>query len=284
MKIIMTLYVRNEEDIIQHNIEFHKAMGVDFFIATDNLSQDNTRNILKEYEKKGILKYGYSDDNTHSQFKYVTRMAREAYSEYRADWVINNDADEFWYPRTGMNLKDVFRSIPNVFNSLKFRRSNFVPVKLYSPPFYKRMIFKQEKSVNWLGRPLSGKVAHRGHPNVSVHQGNHSIDVIKGYQRTDSPDIEILHFPARSFPVFANKVIAAGKAYQNNTILKKTIGCVIRSIYKEYVENGNFDGFYNREYYSGYRIIKELLTKNIIADLRLHNFLNHLYKNSNNMD
>jgi len=42
MQLIMTLLVRDEEDIIQENIEYHLARGIDFIIATDNLSVDST--------------------------------------------------------------------------------------------------------------------------------------------------------------------------------------------------------------------------------------------------
>ena len=53
MKIVMTLLVRDEQDIIRENIEFHLSQGVDFFIVTDNRSVDMTPIYLKEYEKQG---------------------------------------------------------------------------------------------------------------------------------------------------------------------------------------------------------------------------------------
>lgn len=49
----MTLLVRDEQDIIRENIEFHLSQGVSFFIVTDNLSADGTAAILKEYEEMG---------------------------------------------------------------------------------------------------------------------------------------------------------------------------------------------------------------------------------------
>ena len=52
-KLIMTLLVRDEQDIIRENIEFHLSQGVSFFIVTDNLSTDGTAAILKEYEERG---------------------------------------------------------------------------------------------------------------------------------------------------------------------------------------------------------------------------------------
>ncbi len=110
MKLVMTLLVRDEEDIIRDNIEFHLAQGVDFIIAMDNISEDQTTEILREYESKGVLHYVYEGTDTLNQHEWVTRMARKAYNDFGADWVINNDADEFWWPIEG-NLKDTFYSI-----------------------------------------------------------------------------------------------------------------------------------------------------------------------------
>ena len=43
----MTLIVRNEADIIEDNLRYHRAQGVDFFIALDNGSTDGTLEILE---------------------------------------------------------------------------------------------------------------------------------------------------------------------------------------------------------------------------------------------
>ncbi|MDG1462240.1 MAG: glycosyltransferase family 2 protein, partial [Gammaproteobacteria bacterium] len=93
MKIVMTLLVRDEEDILRANIEFHRAMGVDFFIATDNKSVDSTAEILKDYERQGLLHYIYEGTDDYNQTEWVTKMARLAESDFDATWVINNDAD-----------------------------------------------------------------------------------------------------------------------------------------------------------------------------------------------
>ena len=40
MKLGMTLVVRNEADIIEANIDYHLAQGVDFVLVTDHGSDD----------------------------------------------------------------------------------------------------------------------------------------------------------------------------------------------------------------------------------------------------
>jgi len=121
MKIAMTLLVRDEEDILRENIKFHLAQGVDFIIATDNRSTDSTKDILKEYETQGKLFYIYENRDNYNQHAWVTKMARMAYLEHNANWVINNDADEFWWPKKG-TLRDVFLSLPANANIIKARR------------------------------------------------------------------------------------------------------------------------------------------------------------------
>lgn len=100
MKLLMTLLVRDEEDILEQHLDFHLGHGVDFVIATDNLSQDRSGEILRRYERAGRLRLLDEPEDNYSQAKWVTRMARMAATEYGADWVINSDADEFWWPES----------------------------------------------------------------------------------------------------------------------------------------------------------------------------------------
>ena len=91
MKLAMTLLVRDEQDIIRSNIDYHLAQGVDVIIATDNRSVDSTPDILREYEAAEKLVYLFEGDDDYNQHAWVTRMARLAHREHGADWVINSD-------------------------------------------------------------------------------------------------------------------------------------------------------------------------------------------------
>ena len=53
MRLVMTLLVRDEVDVVRANVNFHLQRGVDFVIVTDNRSVDGTRDVLADLEKDG---------------------------------------------------------------------------------------------------------------------------------------------------------------------------------------------------------------------------------------
>ena len=274
MKIVMTLLVRDEQDIIRENIEYHLSQGVDHIIATDNKSVDSTADILKEYEAGGVLKYIFEGGDDYSQYKWVTRMARMACLECGADWVINNDADEFWWPRYG-SLKDVFANVPDEYNVVNARRTNFVLTTNDGRPFYQRMIYREAVSLNSLGNPLPQKVAHRSSPMVEVAQGNHRVAVI-GDVSALHDQVEILHFPVRSYKQILNKIIKGGAAYDRNVDLGKAVGNTWRKLYEEYKKDSNVLSYYADQFHPDDRINSRLSHNEILKDCRLRDYLDGL--------
>jgi hypothetical protein len=105
VKLVMTLLVRNEADIVQANLDYHLAQGVDHVIVTDHGSTDETPRLLRDYERNGVATVIREEGDEHHQSVRVTRMARLALTAHCADWVFHNDADEFWWPLSG-SLRD----------------------------------------------------------------------------------------------------------------------------------------------------------------------------------
>lgn len=277
MKLVMTLLVRDEEDVLEANIEFHRAQGVDFFIATDNKSEDATPDIIKRYEREGIARYIYEPDDNYNQTAWVTRMARLAATDHAADWVINNDADEFWWPRSG-SLHSTFANVADEYTTLVAPRHDFVPVTEERENFYRDMVYRKRISLNTIGKPLPPKVAHRGHPEVVVPQGNHWAEMPG--QDPDRNDcigglVDIFHFPIRRYAQFTNKIVKGGQAYERNKTANANVGATWRTLYKEYQKNGLVD-FYRKQSVSPQQIDVGLRDQELICDRRLVDYLNRL--------
>jgi glycosyltransferase involved in cell wall biosynthesis len=245
MKVVMTLLVRDEDDILRDNLEFHLANGVDEIILMDNLSSDGTADIAREYERAGYLRYIFQPQDDFSQGRWVTQMASLAVQECRADWVINSDADEFWFPHAG-SIKDAFASIDADAAAVSVERTNFVTRPDDGQPFWQRMNVRRLLSLNSLGHPLPGKVAHRALTDIVVAPGNHGVYVRDSLTSPVPGQLTILHFPVRSRAQFRNKIANGGAAYARNTELDPAIGSTWRHLYQLHLR-GALDEAFDKE-------------------------------------
>jgi nucleotide-binding universal stress UspA family protein len=125
MRLVMTLVVRDEVDIVDAQLAYHLAAGVDFVLATDHGSTDGTLDVLRRYEREGRLRlFGVSGEMRESEWR--THMARLAATEHGADWIINTDADEFWLPRAA-TLKESLGAVPSEIGVVWALTCHFVP-------------------------------------------------------------------------------------------------------------------------------------------------------------
>jgi hypothetical protein len=264
VKLVMTLLVRDEEDILATNFECHLAQGVDFFIVTDNLSVDGSREIIERYVRRGLAVCIDEPHDDYSQWRWVTRMARLAATDYEADWVINSDADEFWIGSTPEGIKHDLAAAEGP--CLSVARSNFLPVAEEKAGFFaERMLLRTRQSRNALGELLPTKVCHRGYTDIEVHQGNHAV--ARGGVRLQSAPaaLRILHYPARSYRQFENKIIKGGAAYTRNIELPPEAGDAWRYLHACW-QRGGLPSLYRQMMRSSEEIEHGLLNDDLIYD------------------
>jgi hypothetical protein len=234
----MTLRARNEADIIDAQLSFHLNAGVDFVVAIDNGSDDGTSELLESYARDGYVDVTH-DPADYDEGGWVTKMARRAATEFGADWVINSDADEFWWPRGG-SLKDVLAAVPARYGSVRGMWRHFAPRPESDDFFAERMTIRVCNPGADDNSPYSPryKTAHRADPAVDVLPGNHRalgrrLDPIRGWY-----PIDVLHFPIRSLRHFTEKYLrqwALLRTRFGGAVDQAQRSGRLRELYEEYV-------------------------------------------------
>jgi hypothetical protein len=194
----MTLLVRDEADLTEQWLRYHFARGVDFVVATDHRSVDGTTDLLRAAEREGRLRLIRAEDEVLRQAEWVTAMARLAATEHGADWVVNSDADEFWWPRGG-TLHELLGAVPARFGVVRGVWRQFVLRPDDERAFGERMTVRCRATTD-LRSPVHAqvKVVHRGRPDVEVSTGNHDALAPGLHPIREWAPIEVLHFPLRS--------------------------------------------------------------------------------------
>ena len=254
----MVYKVRDEADIIEDNLRFHRAQGVDFFVIADTGSTDGTLETLERYEAAGLVHLERMEGGIHDMKgegggeEGITRIA----SEMGADWVIHNDADEFWWPAEG-TLKQALASIPEPYGMVFTPRTEFA-ARPGDGPFADRMMVRETRFL----RPP--KTAHRANPRVNL-RGPHPIEIWVGgspyrglvgkpvlrteaEHREEKPlelliapnfPVGVLHFPIRSYDQYRHRVEIAR---DNGQLKRNPRGQAVNDA----LERGHLEAVYER--------------------------------------
>ena len=275
MTLVMTLLARDEIDVVDAWLAFHLNAGVDVVIATDNRSRDGTTEVLEEYARTGQVHVIHEPGEDLRQDEWVTRMARLAATEYGADWVINSDADEFWWPR-GDSLSEVLSAVPPRYGTVGAFLRVFCP-RPGEEHFAERMTvrFSALAPINdpaSLYKPIR-KVVHRGHPEIQVTRGNHAL--------VDSPfaplrgwfPIECFHFPLRSAAQCAHKAQLQGAAFEKHIARPPT---AYHADMYEALRSGRISEYYERLVVSDKELERGVGQGRLVVDTRLRDALREI--------
>jgi Glycosyl transferase family 2 len=246
----MTLVVRDERDIVEQHLAFHRAAGVDAMIVTDHASTDGTEEVLARHERDGYVTLIREPEGPFGQREWVTRMARLAATDHGADWVINSDADEFWWPRGG-SLGDVLGAVPRRYGIAQSFVRHFVPVADDGRPFAERMTYRlsptapvNDPASPW--RPYR-KVIHRAAPEIELVEGGHAVRSAELRPLRGWYAIECLHFPLRTPAQVERKGRAWGDAVEKfyaGAMVSRAPGTAYHAVQHEAAARGETDAYY----------------------------------------
>ncbi len=286
MRLAMTLLIRDGLDVIDSVLRFHAALGVDLFVVGDHESRDGSAEYLEELADRGLIHF----ERLEGPPDYIwregrTKLARRCH-ELGADWVINNDQDEFWWPIEG-TLKDVLERIPNEYGQVVAPRTEYV-ARAGDESFAERMIYRESRFF----RPL--KSVHRAYERILL---NHPHPTQIGIERdelihepfagrpgiatgAESRDlsaaelelviaptypIRILHFPLRSFDQYRRRMELALELGQLEPEVEPTI--------REAYENETLSELYAKEAVNDAELQDAIADGSLVEDTNFRDFI-----------
>ncbi len=234
-KIIATMLVRNEEDIIAECINHTFASGANHIILMNNNSTDATREIAASFYDVTIID---ELSNEYKQGEWQSRMAHMA-MDMGADWVVPVDADEFWDGIANL------RQVPKNFGvALANALYNHPPTNIIKEPFHTSQMPYFEKESRNYGTWWCGRFAFRPYQGVKISMGQDSI--IDNKMETGLLNsLWLHHYPIRSYQRYIKKIeigVAALNAGRHNP----SLGSHWRSAYEK-IQNGTIREEYERK-------------------------------------
>jgi hypothetical protein len=230
-RLVMTILVRDEADIIEANIRTHASLGVDAFVIMDNGSIDGTREILSKLVKEFEI-IVIDEKGDYNQAKWMKQLATIAKKRLKADWVINNDADEFWLPKNDLNLKEnlAFKgSVLTVdrYNMILEREKYFFDTSylVENPVFYSKEKQLTSEKLSIILTKIGPKTIINPYGLIYLRGGNHKALHIRnmrdylrsGYDKIKRfKDIEVFHYPIRSYTQFEQNIKNRKRLLESN--------------------------------------------------------------------
>jgi len=210
MKLVAVSIVKNEADIIEAFVR-HTHAWVDFHLVFDHDSTDGTREILAALIREGLPLALFTDDVlANLQHVRSNALARLAFANHGADWVLPLDADEILCAPSRAALEQALAADP-ADQPVTLPMRNYVPTLADDSHEGNPVLRLRHR------RPVESTtvklVIPRGlgtNPGVSAGKGNHAL--YRGAEALPSrmlTDTWLAHFSLRSPHQQALRVLTA---------------------------------------------------------------------------
>lgn len=229
MTIIAVTMVRDEADIIEPVLRHLLAEGVDHLIVADNLSRDDTYDIVMTLgEETGQVTVVIDPEPGYYQSRKMSALAVQAY-DLGADWVLPFDADEVWYSRHG-TIAEALARVPEGCQIVRAGGWDHIVRASGGPKPVYDVTRSSDEVRTWAVEPAIfspwrraatqqlAKVAFRAHPRPVIHMGNHDVNLPDTPEADIRGVLEFRHFQYRSLEQMTRKLRNGREAYEASDI------------------------------------------------------------------
>ncbi len=233
-KIVLLTYPSDQGDILKAYIEWHLDLGVDFIIAQDCGSSDNTHEILDLFSSRGQLQWFQMPERNISRYSPAADAVKIAIDRHGADWIIMSDVDEFLCPQ-GDDLRTILQrasadnvtaiSIPCFNMTGRVRESTERATETLTLRIDQPLIETGEQRLSgdipvpYIFMRHNPKTIARASAFVEYGPGTHRVITAWG-KAEQLPNLHILHYQIRGFDKFRTKIANAAAFLEENTHLE----------------------------------------------------------------
>ena len=202
-KIYSITMVKNEMDIIESFIRYHLNI-VDGMIILDNISSDNTLDIIKKLKDEGLpVHYIEDEDPNYAQDKKMNKLLKIAVDKFDADIILPLDVDEFITSKHHGNPREILEKFesPNYYLAKWKTYIPYFDKKIHNKFIPSQITYARDEELEAYYKVIIPKELVKNY-SVTLSFGNHEIifknekyqNIIKGIY---NPDLSIAHFPLR---------------------------------------------------------------------------------------
>jgi hypothetical protein len=196
--------VKNESDLIGHNLDHLFSEGIHGATFLNNLSEDDTSEVLLSHGAEVIT----DPVLAYRQSEKMTELAHFVADKHGADWIIPVDADEIW----SSTISDQDKSF-TIYETLSSISENIVIAKVFNH------FATGEDAINknpflrmpWKWSTAFGpKIAVRYDKSLKIGFGNHTAT--RNCAKINDEVLQVRHFPYRSLEHLKFKITQGSAA------------------------------------------------------------------------